>query len=402
MSHGCFCLFALPLGLLAASEQTTFSADVAPILNHRCVECHRPGEVAPMPLTSYQQTRPWAAAIKEKVLSRAMPPWLADPHYGQFSNDRRMSQAEIDTIVGWVNGGAPEGNPRDLPKPPEFVEGWGIGKPDVVLSLLEEVEVPAEGVIPYKYYKVPTNFTEDKWVQAAEIRVGNRALVHHVIVFLQDPANAAKPSGDGGLKDTLLVGFAPGEQPKVYEPGTAKLVKAGTTLLFQMHYTPNGTAGKDRTFVGLRFATGPVAKRAYTANAMTRSFAIPPGDANYEVKSTWTAKEDTHIRVLMPHMHLRGKDFTYTAVYPDGRSEIVLSVPKYDFNWQLVYRLKEPLFLPKGSRLDCVAHFDNSPNNKYNPDPKKEVKWGDQTWEEMMIGWFDFTLDGQNLVAQAN
>jgi hypothetical protein len=241
-----------------------------------------------------------------------------------------MSQPEIDTIVAWVNAGAPEGRPQDMPKPPEFVEGWNIGKPDVVLSLLEEVEIPAEGVVPYKYYKVPTNFTEDKWVQAAEIRIGNRALVHHVIVFLQE--NAVKPGGDGGVKNTLLVGFAPGEQPKVYEPGAAKMVKAGTTLLFQMHYTPNGKAGKDRTCVGLRFAKDPVTRRAYTANALTKNFAIPPGDANYEVKSSWTAKEDTRIRVLMPHMHLRGKDFTYTAVYPDGRSEVALSVPKYDFN----------------------------------------------------------------------
>jgi hypothetical protein len=352
-----------------------------------------------MSFLSYTQVRPWAAAIKEKVLSRTMPPWLADPHYGQFKNDRRLAQAEIDTIVAWVNSGAPEGKSQDLPKPPELVEGWGIGKPDVVISLLEDVEVPAEGVVPYKYYSVPTNFTEDRWIQAAEIRPGNRALVHHVIVFLQEPATPNK-AGDGGVKDTLLVGFAPGEQPKVYEPGTAKLVKAGTTFRFQMHYTPNGKAGKDKTYVGLRFAKDPVTKRAFTGRALTMNFAIPPGDPNYEVKSSWTAKEDTRIRGFMPHMHLCGKDFTYTAVYPDGRSEVALSVPKYDFNWQLVYNLKEPLFLPKGSRLDCVAHFDNSPNNKYNPDPAKEVRWGDQTWEEMMIGWFDFTLDSQNLLSK--
>src|SRR5438876_443501 len=214
LTHRYLRLIAPPLAaalmLIAApkvSSSPTYTKDVAPILNNRCVECHRPGEVAPMPLLSYKQVRPWAASIKEKVLSRTMPPWLADPHYGQFKNDRRMSQAEIDTVVAWVDAGAPEGRPQDLPKPPEFVQGWGIGKPDMVFSLLEEVEVPAEGVVPYKYYKVPSNFTEDKWVEAAEIRVGNRALVHHVIVFIQEPTDAGKPAD--AVKDTLLVGFAP-------------------------------------------------------------------------------------------------------------------------------------------------------------------------------------------------
>src|SRR5207245_2774543 len=207
----------------------TYTKDIAPILNSRCVECHRPGEVAPMPLLSYKQVRPWAAAIAENVVSRTMPPWLADPHYGQFKNDRRMTQAEIDTIAKWAASGAPEGKPQDLPKLPEFVEGWNIGRPDLVVSLLEEVDVPAEGIVPYKYYKVPSNFTEDRWVEAAEIRVGNRALVHHVIVFIQEPTDAGKPAD--AVKDTLLVGFAPGEQPKVYEQGTAKLVTAGTTFM---------------------------------------------------------------------------------------------------------------------------------------------------------------------------
>ncbi|HTM47105.1 MAG TPA: hypothetical protein VL285_00385 [Bryobacteraceae bacterium] len=395
-------LAALPLAAavsLPAASIPTYSKDVAPIIHNRCAQCHRPGEAAPMPLLSYKQVRPWAAAIREKVLSRAMPPWLADPHYGKFANDRRMPQSEIDTIAAWAGSGAPEGRPRDLPELPEFVEGWSIGKPDAVVSLLEEVDVPAEGVVPYKYYKVPSNFTEDKWVEAAEIRAGNRSLVHHVIVFIQEPDGAPKPA-DNGVKDNLLVGFAPGEQPKIYPPGTAKLVKAGSTFLFQMHYTPNGKAGKDKTYVGLRFARTPVTHRALTGRALTNNFAIPPGDSNYEVKSSWTAKEDTRIRSFMPHMHLRGKDFQYTAVYPDGRSEVVLSVPKYYFNWQLVYELKEPLFLPKGSRLDCVAHFDNSANNKFNPDPTRTVRWGDQTWEEMMIGWFDLTLDSQNLMSQ--
>jgi hypothetical protein len=371
--------------------KVTFSKDVAPIFYKRCVECHRSGEIAPMSLMSYKDARPWAKAIKEKILERKMPPWLADPRYDHFENSRRLSQNEIDTLVAWVDGGALPGDEKDLPPPPKFEPGWIIGKPDVVLALQEEVSVPADGVIPYRYYTVPTQFTEDKWIQAAEIRPGNRGVVHHIIVFVQEPG-AKTGSGPEG-RGFKLAGFAPGEQPKVFPTGTAKLVKAGSNLNFQLHYTPNGKPAKDRSHIGLIFAREPVRKKVLTGTATNFQFVIPPGDPNFEVKSSWTAKEDVRLVDLMPHMHLRGKDFTYTAVYPDGRSEIVLQVPKYDFNWQLLYRFKEPLLLPKGSRLDCVAHFDNSPNNKYNPDPAKEVRWGPQTWEEMMIGWFDYVTE---------
>jgi hypothetical protein len=223
-------------------------------------------------------------------------------------------------------------------------------------------------------------------------------------VFVQDPKAGAKPGeqtgrGERGFK---LAGYAPGEQPKVFPPGTAKRVKAGSNFMFQMHYTPAGEATTDRSYIGLYFAREPVKKQVLTGTAANRNFVIPANDGNYEVKSSWTAKEDVLIVDLMPHMHVRGKDFKYTAVYPDGRSEVVLNVPRYDFNWQLLYRFKQPLFLPKGSRLDCVAHFDNSPRNKYNPDPTQPVKWGDQTWEEMMIGWFDYVLASENLLERAS
>ena len=388
-----------------AEPHATFSKDVAPILFRRCVECHRAGEAAPMQLITYKEVRPWAKAIREKVLERSMPPWLADAAYGHFSNDRRLSQKEIDTVVAWVDAGAPAGDIRDLPPAPKFEEGWTIGKPDVVISLPDEIAVPAQGVIPYRYITVATNFTEDKWVQAAEIRPGNRAVVHHVIVFAVDRGpgdrTSAQNKGEAGrdFASAKLVGFAPGEQPKIYPPGTAKLLKAGAKLVFQLHYTPNGKPATDRTSIGLIFARSPIEHPALTGTATNFRFAIPPGDPNYEVRSSWTADDDVRIVDLMPHMHVRGKDFIYTAVYPDGHSEVVLRVPKYDFNWQLVYRLQEPLRLPKGARLDCVAHFDNSPNNPANPDPLKEVKWGPQTWEEMMIGWFDYTLDGPRLTA---
>jgi len=376
----------------------TFTRDVAPILYKRCVECHRAGEVAGIAFTSYKEVRPWAKAIKERVLTRSMPPWLADPHYGQFRNDRRLPQSDIDTIVAWVNAGAPEGRAKDLPPLPEFTAGWNIGKPDAIFDIGTDFDVPAEGVVPYKYFTVPTNFTEDKWVEAAEIRPDRRSAVHHVIVFLQDPGGQFAGRGEGG---NLLVGFAPGEQPVRFQTGTAKLLKAGSSFRFQMHYTPNGTEVKDRTYVGLKFAKEPPQYRAVTGRALNASFRIPPNDPNYEVKSAFTAKDDIKLIAFMPHMHLRGKDFKYTMVYPDGRDQVLLNVPKYDFNWQLAYELAQPLDLPKGTRIDCVAHFDNSVNNKYNPDPNKEVKWGDQTWEEMMIGWFTYTVPVEPAAALA-
>jgi len=396
----------LVIGGAASGPSTataTFTRDVAPIFYNRCVECHRAGEVAPMSLITYNEARPWAKAIKQKVVDRSMPPWLASPENTHFKNDRRLSQKEIDTIAAWVEAGAPKGSDEDLPALPKFEQGWAIGKPDAVIALDEDVAVPADGVVPYKYLTVQTNFNEDRWVQAAEIRPGNRRVVHHIIVFVQEPGAKNELSGEGrGGRGFKLCGFAPGEQPKTFPPGTARLIKKGSKLTFQLHYTPNGEATTDRSYIGLIFSKTPVHKFALTGTATNARFVIPPGDGNYEVRSSWTATDDVRIIDLMPHMHVRGKDFTYTAVYPDGRSEVVLQVPKYDFNWQLLYQFKDPLFLPKGTRLDCVAHFDNSARNKYNPDPSKEVRWGDQTWEEMMIGWFDYILDKENLIERAS
>jgi len=404
LALGACSLFALGVSASGpTAARVTFTRDVAPILYNRCVECHRAGEVAPMALITYNETRPWAKSIKQKVVDRSMPPWLASPENTHFKNNRRLSQKEIDTITAWVDAGAPKGSDEDLPAPPKFEEGWAIGKPDAIISLDQEVAVPAEGVIPYKYLTVQTNFNEDKWVQAAEIRAGNRKVVHHIIVYVQEPGvkNDQPAEGRGG-RGVKLSGFAPGEQPKVFPSGTGRLIKKGSKLTFQMHYTPNGEATTDRSYIGLVFSKTPVQKVALTGTATNSRFVIPPGDGNYEVRSSWTAPDDVRIIDLMPHMHVRGKDFTYTAVYPDGRSEVVLQVPKYDFNWQLLYQFKEPLFLPKGARLDCVAHFDNSGRNKYNPDPTKEVRWGDQTWEEMMIGWFDYILEKENLAERAS
>ncbi len=384
-------LTACALGAPGNQTKPTWAKDVAPIVYNRCVECHRPGEVAPIAFTNYQEVRPWAKAIKECVVTRVMPPWLADPHFGTFRNDRRMSQQEIDTITAWVGAGAPEGDAKDLPALPKFEEGWNIGKPDLVVDIGTDFAVPANGVVPYKYFRVPSGFTEDQWIQAAEVRPGARTAIHHVIVFILEPGQKGI-TGEGG---DLLTAIAPGEQPLLLRPGTAKLIKAGSTIMFQVHYTPNGKAATDRTRMGLKFAAEPPKYRFMMGRAMTINFKIPPNDGNYEVKSKWVAKEDVDLQHLMPHMHLRGKDFKYTVTFPDGRQEVILNVPRYDFNWQLGYELKDPLHLPKGTRIDCIAHFDNSVNNKYNPDPTKEVQWGDQTFEEMMIGWFGYVVPVQ-------
>ncbi|MEW6209328.1 MAG: cytochrome c [Acidobacteriota bacterium] len=391
---GAVCLFGLRADASDSKGSVTFAKDVAPILFNNCASCHRPGEIGPMSLLSYKETRPWARSIKEKVLSRQMPPWHADPNHGEFANDRRLAQKDIDTIVAWVDQGAKEGDPRDLPPTPQFLDGWAIGKPDVVFHLPKETAVPAEGVVEYLYFNVPTGFTEDKWIQAAEIRPDKRDVVHHIIVFVQPPPNRGQQS--------LLVGYAPGEQPAVMSRGVAKKIPAGSNLIFQVHYTPTGTEKRDRSYVGLVFAKGPVQNELQTRPIMNMRFAIPPGDPNYEVTSSFTFPEDGEIHSLMPHMHLRGKDFLYKVTFPDGTSKVILSVPRYDFAWQTYYTLKQPIRAPKGTRVDCLAHFDNSTRNKYNPDPTKEVRWGDQTWEEMMIGWMSYTFDSKAMKKPAD
>ncbi len=378
--------FVVSANTKPAAKEITFSKHVAPIFNKACTECHRPGEAAPFSTLTYKDVRPWAKSIREKVATKVMPPWHADPNHGTFKNDRRLSQAEIDTVVAWVDGGAKEGNPKDMPAAPKFVDGWSIGKPDQAFSIPEQT-IPANGVVKYQYVQVQTNFTEDKFIQAAEVRSTGRAAVHHVIVFIT-PANG-KAEEDSGL----LAGYAPGEQPAIFPTGYAKRVPAGAKLTFQLHYTPNGNELKDVTTVGLVFAKQPVEHELKTRPVMQNKFVIPAGAANHEVASKYVFKQDVHITSFMPHMHLRGKDFLFTAVTPEGKSNILLSVPKYDFSWQTVYIPTNPVAIAKGTRIDCLAHFDNSTNNKANPDPTKDVRWGDQTFEEMMIGWLTYYYD---------
>jgi len=369
-----------------AEPSVTFTKDVAPIFYKNCAECHRPTMFAPMSLLTYDDARPYARSIKQKVVARQMPPWGADPTYGTFKNDPRLSQQDIDTIVAWVDAGAPKGDDTDLPAKPQFVDGWTIGQPDAVFTMDEEYKIPETGTIPYLYFRVPTHLTEDKWIQAIEIKPGARAHVHHIIAYTQ-PADAPLNRG-GALGPTNIGGVTPNKPGVVFPPGVARLMRGNSDIVLQMHYTTNGTEATDRTTVGIIYAKEPPTKMTQGGMAINTQFVIPANDGNAEVKGMATLPRDTTLTSLTPHMHMRGKDMIYIAHYPDGTSETLLSVPRYDFNWQITYELAQPKQLPKGTRIEVIAHYDNSPANKVNPDPTKDVRWGDQTWEEMMIGFW--------------
>jgi peroxiredoxin len=365
----------------------TYAADVAPIIREKCQECHRPRQPAPFSLLGYDDARRRSGTIREVVEDRRMPPWHADPRFGDFANDRRLTSRERATFVAWVDQGTPLGNPEDLPAPKAWPEGWGVGEPDVVFRMSEPYIVPAQGVVRYQYFRVSTGFAEDRWIQSIEARPGDPSVVHHIIVYLDDKRPDRRGMGEH------LGGYAPGDMPTICPPGTGKRIPAGSDLVFQVHYTPMGKVREDRSSVGFTFAKTPPTRRAITHGIANSRFRIPAGDGNHEVASHFTFREDSHLLSFMPHMHLRGKDFKYTARYPDGTSELLLSVPAYDFAWQSYYRLAGPKAMPKGTTIDCVAHFDNSANNPSNPDPMKPVRWGDQTWEEMMIGYIDYVPD---------
>jgi mono/diheme cytochrome c family protein len=394
--------FTLAGGSRAVSEEAaakpkakvTYAGNVARILQENCQVCHHPGTAAPFSLMTLDDAVRQADNIKEAVSDGRMPPWYADPRYGHYGNDRRLKPEDKQALLAWVDSGMEAGDMKDLPPARTFADGWVIGKPDVVFEMPEVQDVPATGVVPYMYYTTPTNFKEDVWVQAAEARPGDRGVVHHIIVSYRDPKSKQRSNGRG-IGDGFLVGTAPGDMPLILRPGFARRIPAGAELIWQLHYTPNGKAAKDRSQVGLIFYKGdkPPKYNSQTLGVSEGSFVIPPGDANHKVESEWTAPRDTLLLGYMPHMHLRGKDFEYKAEYPDGKTEILLSIPHYDFNWQLSYHEQKPYHLPKGTKIHCTAHFDNSAANKANPDPKKEVRWGDQTWEEMMIGWVDFVWE---------
>jgi peroxiredoxin len=366
----------------------SYAGNVAKIVQNKCQDCHRPGQVAPFSLVSYDDARKHAAMIREVVTERRMPPWHADPRYGHFVNDRSLSAKDRATLLAWVDQGMPLGDTKDMPPPRTFPEGWTIGQPDVIFELPEPYYVPAQGVVSYVYFRVPTNFKEDRWIQAAEAVPGDRSVVHHIIVYVLD---AAGPR-DARRRPSHFTGFAPGNAPSVFPEGTAKKIPAGAELMFQVHYTPIGKVKTDRSKVGLVFAKTKPAREAFTIGVANPDLLIPARTDDVKVPSSMELSCDVRLLSFMPHMHLRGKDFKYTFTKPGESPQVVLSVPAFDFAWQTYYVLSEPMNLPKGTRIDCLAHFDNSESNVYNPDPSKMVRWGEQTFEEMMIGYMDMDV----------
>jgi hypothetical protein len=388
-----------------------------------------------MSLVDYKTARPWAKAIREAVVRRKMPPWFADPRYGHFSNDPRLSESEIQTITAWADSGAPQGDPKDLPAPPTFVEGWRLGKPDLVVDIGQDFLVPA-GRDLYADFVVPANLSEGVWIRAAQVLPGNRKLVHHVHVYVvaKEPRAAAGSAtrsaptladfmevanglskvrddapviddacrADGGLptmtgfEEGSLATMLPGKGPDLYDifgdGSTAKYLPAGARLRFQIHYAKVDRADTDRTSVGLYLAAKPPANPLKRVDVRNRFFLIPAGAPRHEVKRCYDAERDRWLVAITPHMHYRGKDATYELAHPDGSREILLRVPAYDFNWQLQYRFNDPVFVEKGSRIVVTFHYDNSANNPANPDASRPVRWGDRSEDEMMVTWTE-TLD---------
>ncbi len=412
------------LTVAAEAPPVTFNRDVLPILQRNCQSCHRPGEIAPMPFLTYQETRPYAKAIKAAVLTRKMPPWFADPNYGRWSNARKLTGDEMRTLARWADSGAVEGDPSDRPAPIEWPRDWQI-PPELIVRMPRPFRVPARGTVEITSFTLPTALTKDTWITSIEVRPGNRRVVHHVAVFFTphdpkvrygEPESLAIPRDENGdqlekltktdVKRQSLLGsfdrleavFLPGTPPMDFRAfGAGKLIPAGYDLVLQVHYTTIGEEAEDQTEVGFTFARGQPSRRFVTLSPTpprdAEAFHIPAGDGNWEVSTEVEFDADANLVWFLPHMHLRGKDMTYELELPDGGKRIALRVPNYDFNWQLAYEAQEPIRVTKGTKLLATAHFDNSVNNGLNPNPNKDVWWGDQTWEEMMVAWFGVVVD---------
>ncbi len=447
-----------------ADTTPTFTKDVAPILYENCASCHRKGDIAPMSLLTYQEVRPWSKAIREVVVSREMPPWLADPaHSLKMRNERRLSQQQIDTLVAWVVAGAPKGNDADLPPPPTFADGWSNGEPDYILEMPIEFEVPAEGELDVLdfYTKIP--FDTDHFAEVLELRPSNPALVHHAGAYVVDIPEGStiidgvlvKPDGNaervneeqredrGGFQDVFnqltldgaskLISYVPGRGLERHRPGTAKRLAAGKYVKFAMHYNSIGKAATDRSRLGIWFNTRPVTHEVLTRQGgnpvPTDRFGhdiyivegdevvsgvdekgkpkrakipnIPPYQADWKIVGITPITEPVTLFGLSPHMHLRGKSLKWIVTWPDGREQTILDVPKFDFNWQIHYELEEPLRLPAGSKITAVGIYDNSPRNRWNPAPHLEVYWAEQSWDEMYQAFTEYTVDSQDLTKQS-
>jgi peroxiredoxin len=379
-------------------SDVTYTKDVAPILNKSCVSCHRAGQIGPFSLTSFDDVAGWADMIVEVTETNRMPPWHADPKYGKFANDARLSEEDKQTLVKWTAAGVPEGDSKDLPEPPKFSDDWTISKPDQVIYMSERpFDVPATGVVSLQNFAVDPGWQEDRWITAIEPRPGNPSVVHHILIYVVPPEG-----GETDLRsdDPFLMAYVPGLRQEPLPSGYARHVRAGSKLVFSVHYTPNGLPQKDRSYLGVKFTEmKSVRREVIISGAVNSRFQIPPGASNYEVRSEYVFKQDALLLTLTPHMHFRGKDFLYEALYPDGRREVLLSVPRYDFGWQTMYRLAKPKLMPQGTVLNCVAHFDNSDRNLNNPNPAAAVTFGWQSFEEMMVGFFETSPAKEGLIS---
>jgi hypothetical protein len=375
----------------AAVRDVTFTRDVAPIVFENCAYCHRPGEVAPFSLLSYKDARPWARAIKQQVSLRHMPPWNADPQYGDFRNPRVLSEKQIATLVAWVDGGAREGNPADLPPVPQFADGWQIGTPDLIVTMPEPVKIQASGTIPYASYPSNYTFEKDTWIQAIEVRPGNRAVVHHAVALANLPGDNPNVGGQN------MHLYSPGLEAITWRDGYGKFVPKGTTISFQMHYNAIGRETTDQTKIGFKFATKPVHTQVNTTIIANTSLMIPPMLQHHEAIAAFQFPVEARIHGLRPHMHLRARLGTASLITPDGSRRVLLHVPRWDDAWQNYYVLSKPARVARGSIVEYLADYDNSPANALNPDPKVAVSWGQQVWDEMHSVYMTWTaINPQN------
>jgi mono/diheme cytochrome c family protein len=401
--------------LHAGDSAPTFSRDVWPIMERHCVTCHQPGEIGPMAFTSYAQVRPWAAAIGEAVATRAMPPWHAAPGTHAFRNDRTLSEQERVTLASWVRAGAPEGNPIAPYRKPEITNGWKLGKPDIVVEV-PGFAVPKSGLLPYSFLIVPLHLEHDTWVSAAEFQIDQRAVIHHMNAFIR-PASSSYLAGFASNqifiptvaergkrregekvfdRRELLLGYEPGYEPRPWLENGAKLIPAGSDLVLEMHYSPNGKETTDHSKIALYFAKTPPEKRVLAIDTLRDlDLTIAPNQPDQLSKASMVLAGPASLLSVQPHMHMRGKSMEVTVIYPDGRKDCLVNVPHYDFGWQTTYVFMDPLPLPAGTRLESSAHFDNSPNNRFNPDPTACVRWGDQTTDEMHIAFLELVIDAK-------
>ncbi len=386
---------AFPFSLSGQQSEVrdvTFTRDVAPILYENCAYCHRPGEVAPFSLLSYQEARPWARAIKQAVVQRTMPPWRAHPGYGEFRNARLLSNRDIDTLVAWADGGATEGDPEDLPPPPQYAEGWQIGTPDLILEMAEPVTIPATGTIPYATYPSGYVFPEDTWIQAIEVRPGNRRVVHHAVA-------QANPPGESPMMGAQNVHlYSPGLEAMIWREGYGKFFPKGTTISFQMHYNAIGRETTDQTKIGFRFAKAPVHTQVNTTIVINNSLVVPPMVQKHEVVAAFQFPVEARIHGLRPHMHLRARVATTSLIAHDGLRRVLLHIPEWDDGWQNYYVLSRPARVKTGAILEHLASYDNSPANPLNPDPTVPVTWGQQVWDEMHSVYVTWTAVNEHNV----